>query len=172
MNQNEQNIVQAEFFLTKSDELSDVVKEVFERTMDGVPAIIVVRFRDINGSVTRFTRKLSLLAEASDENIKQSTASRGILRSYHLWRSRKITREHNALEGQRAKVARQGFIQAIVARGEIMIETRPERDFRPIAKNEIHETLEALNNARHAWIFVFPPNKLLDADGVKVRWSA
>lgn len=172
MSHNEQNIVQAEFFLAKSDELSDVVKEVFERTMDGSPAIITVRFRDVGDSVTRFTRKLSLLTEASDENTEQFTSSRGILKSYHLWRSRKITRKHNALKGRRVQEARQGFMQAIVARGEILIETRPERNFRPLAKNEIHETLEALKVARHAWIFVFPPNKSLDADGVKMLWSA
>lgn len=172
MNQNEQNIVQAEFFLLKTESLGAVVTEVFERSLEGSRSMLVLRFRDSDGSVTRFARRYSQLDEASDEITMKYARSRGIMKFLYKWRMRVVARERSISMERRASVALQGFLKALITRGEIMIETRPEHEFRSLAKNEIHETLEALKVARHAWIFVFPPNKSLDADGVKARWSA
>lgn len=179
------NIVQAEFFHVgkKPDSLEDLMEEYSDRIADDLSYIMessgsgaefltklgeldpgiktTVRFFDEDNSFTHALSQYLGRHKWRDEIEQTLPEARGLYRRFLNFRHRRLTgklidlREfHHRLAMERVRALARGTRALAVEKG-------PQRKFRYVRDEELHELQEAVQRTHNAWIFLYQPGDLL-----------
>ena len=169
----ERNVVQAEYFLVNmgdSVSFDALMRDCAARAFDNLgPAMkgarvgtgikICVRFYDQAGSLTERVSKLESLDDRIEQTFTRFLESGGPRSLWSQFRCWQLTRRKcaalvalkDALLEHLKDAVRTGLPVAIEATGHA---------FRPLERDESHETIEAVRKSHGLWVFVFKPNDL------------
>lgn len=156
------NIVQVEFFHIggTSATLDALLEEALDRIVTCSPLKTVLRFEDIDGSLT-------LHALESTQQYRQLRAwEKTILRMkpgwslrFNDWCYRRRIRSYERHKDQLTTLCANAAITAFKCKRTVAVEYLDHR-FRMAMPNEHHELIERIRKAESAWVFVFRPNEL------------
>lgn len=176
------NIIQAEFFHVGGEgifSLEALLAECCERSVDDLELALrgmkdrssiktVVRFSDVDGSVTAFAREFERISQLHEEAFSSFVEEDGFLRRAWLgFRSRRLVGKIIRLRKRGVRLAAQRLDAVARASGEIAVELL-DHSFRPARDDEIHELCEAAHKAIHVWLFIFEPNNLFADENEQV----
>jgi hypothetical protein len=152
----EPNTIQAEFFhIRNKTSLDAVMSECADRASTGSRIKTVVRFLDMDGSVTDFVSELVASTKKNEEIFQAYAASKeGVARGVLSIKLSRITHKITVLRARRASVAKKGLVAAVLKRQDIMIECE-DYSFRSVVPAELHELLEAIKSSEDVWLFVY-----------------
>ena len=171
MDQVHSNIVQVEFFQVnvRAHSWGALMEDIKRRRADDAQLKITLRFFDEKNQLTSYVLKLKRLERWKQNLENQVVTTTG-------WRQEIANSLHHLLLGwiQYIKeeciiLAAQQLHEVAEASGQIAIE-QWDRSFRLLQRNEIYETLTAIEKAKGAWVFVFEPNHLLSDQNVTVSY--
>lgn len=156
------NIVQVEFFHIggTSATLDALWEEISDRVSTCSPLKTVLRFEDIDGSLTAY-------ALESTQQYRQLRAwEKTILRMkpgwrlrFNDWRYRSSMRSYARHRDHLTTLCANAAVSAFKCKRTVAVEYLDHR-FRMTMHDEHHELIERIRKAEIAWVFVFKPNEL------------
>jgi hypothetical protein len=171
-------VIQAEFFHVGGKDtpsLGALFSDIGERVADGLAGALsgsdrgpgiktTVRFFDSTGELTRFVSHENELEDAQHRLVEAMQHRSGFRAVFDSWNYRRL---HRSRMHMRAKVrvrAADAVCRTIAAKEPLAIETWEHR-FRLLKRSEAHELVEAISEAKSAWLFVFRQDHLLFDSG-------
>ena len=159
------NIVQAEFFHVGkgAPSLQAVASECAERAIFGSPIKTVVRFLDVDGSMTRFALKFTEVEKKCRELATDSIGPGYLQRMFARWKHHRLVSKKVAMMNERKPLALRQLTALMGTFEQVAMEQR-NHSFLLLRHDERHELLESARAAVDVWLFVFQPRKNLLAD--------
>ena len=160
MTQRRPNIIQIEFQIAPFESFEALQAECLERLVEGGRSKTVVRFFDLDGSITRLVRRLSNLSQARERNLELFHNERGLMRAYRNWQSKKLAGKELDFTAHACCIAQKRLRIAFEAGERVLIEPGSLSSFRSVRRDEEHELLETISRPEGAWFYVFPFGEL------------
>lgn len=155
-------VVQIEYMPPLAGGMNGLAREVRERANDGFRLKTVVRFYDLDGSFTAYLSTIARLSKAHERAGTACHAAKGLVRSFHSWRSGRFLKKEGLCKARALKKSKELLARALRSGEGVAVELDPSRPFRFVRRDEAHELLEAAKRAEGAWYFVFPFRELCD----------
>ena len=139
--QGQANIVQAEFFYTRSRLKS------------------AVRFFDHSGRLTRFAERMQYYQRLRFRLVKKLPEESGLRKKFNAWMIRRLSNKLVDMPVLALHLVRYELEAMLYDERELAVE-QVDRSFRLARRNEIPEVLMDVEYSSGAWLFVFKPNDL------------
>lgn len=149
-------VAQIEFQMPSTGPVSALEEEGRLRLIEGGRSVAVVRFYDLDGSITRMVTRLGTLSRSKEEAYLDCIRSRGLARRFHDWRAKRLAVRKRALEGVAVRLAQRKFEQALGRFEGVAMEPSTRAPFRQVRRDEEHELMERVRRAYGTRFFIFP----------------
>ena len=156
------NIVQVEFFHVggTTATLDDFLQEALDRLSTCSPLKTVLRFEDVDGSLT--THAIEFTQHQWQLRAWEKTILRmkpGWCFRFNEWRYRRSMRVFHRHREYFTSLCANAAIAAFKSKRMVAVEYLDHR-FRATKHNEHYELMERVRKAESAWVFIFKPNEL------------